>query len=103
MARYAFKMRLRDDSVIPEYARLHEDIGDDVRAAHTRAGFRNYSIFRDGLTLFAYFESDDPEGCFDRIKQEPIMESWWAKTNPLMETEEGHPVFIPIPEVFHME
>jgi L-rhamnose mutarotase len=103
MARHAFKMQLKDESVIAEYERLHEDIGDEVRAAHSRAGFTNYSIYRDGLTLFAYFEALDPEGCFERIEKEPIMEEWWAKTNPLMKTEDEHPLFVPLREVFHMD
>jgi L-rhamnose mutarotase len=103
MKRYAFMMRLNDESVIAEYERLHVDIGDEVRAAHRRAGFTNYSIYRQGLDLFAYFESADPEGCFDRIAREPIMKAWWAKTNPLMQTEGGKPVFMPVKEVFHMD
>jgi len=96
-------MRLKDESVIPEYERLHVDIGDAVRAAHTRAGFRNYSIFRAGLDLFGYYEAEDPAGCLTRIEKEPIMAEWWAKTNPLMLTEGSKPLFKPIPEVFHME
>jgi L-rhamnose mutarotase len=103
MGRYAFMMRLKDESVLDEYERLHVDIGDAVRAAHTRAGFRNYSIFRNGLDLFGYYEADDPAGCLVRIADESIMEEWWAKTNPLMLTENGKPLFKPIPEVFHMD
>lgn len=103
MARYAFLMRLRDQSVIDTYEALHADIGEAVREAHRRAGFGNYSIFRHGLDLFAYFESDDPEGAFERIAQEPVMGEWWAKTNPLMESDGTKPVFTPIREVFHME
>jgi L-rhamnose mutarotase len=103
MARYAFKMQLKDESVVAEYERLHEDIGDEVRAAHSRAGFHNYTIYRDGLTLYAYFESPDPKGAFEKIEKEPIMEAWWAKTNPLMLTEDNKPVFVELPEVFHMD
>ncbi len=103
MKRYAFMMKLKDESVLEEYERLHVDIGDAVRAAHSRAGFTNYSIYRDGLDLFAYFEAEDPEACFVRIEQEPIMEEWWAKTNPLMHTDGGKPLFKPIPEIFHMD
>ncbi len=103
MKRYAFMMRLKDEGVIEEYERLHVDIGDAVRAAHSRAGFTDYSIYRDGLDLFAYFEAEDPEACFARIEREAIMEEWWAKTNPLMRTDGGKPLFRPIPEVFHMD
>lgn len=103
MGRFAFMMRLKDESVIAEYERLHLDIGDAVRAAHTRAGFRNYSIFRAGLDLFGYYEADDPAGCLVRIADESVMAEWWAKTNPLMETDGNKPLFKPIPEVFHMD
>ena len=103
MGRFGFMMRLREESVIPEYERLHEDIGGEVRAAHTRAGFRNYSIFRNGLDLFAYYEADDTPGCLQRIEDEPVMAVWWARTNPLMETDGNKPLFRPIPEVFHMD
>ncbi|HOK09809.1 MAG TPA: L-rhamnose mutarotase [Candidatus Hydrogenedens sp.] len=103
MQRYAFMMKLKNDLVIEEYERLHKDIGQDVIEAHRRAGFHNYSIFRYGLELFAYFESVDPEGCFTRIAQEPIMKVWWSKTNPLMETDGNKPLFTPIKEVFHMD
>ncbi len=103
MGRFGFMMRLKDESVVPEYERLHVDIGDAVRAAHTRAGFRNYSIFRNGLDLFGYYEAEDPPGCLERIAEEPIMGQWWAKTNPLMETDGDKPLFKPVPEVFHMD
>jgi len=103
MERLGFMMRLRDESVIEEYERLHVDIGDAVRAAHTRAGFRNYSIFRSGLDLFGYYEAEDAAGCLVRIADEPIMTAWWAKTNPLMRTDGDKPLFKPVPEVFHMD
>lgn len=101
--RHGFMMRLKDESVVRAYDALHRDIGAEVRAAHSRAGFRNYTIFRRGLDLFAYFEADDPPGCFERIAHEPVMTEWWAKTNPLMATEEGKPLFIHLDEVFHMD
>jgi L-rhamnose mutarotase len=103
MGRFAFTLKLKDESVIPEYERLHIDIGDAVREAHSRAGYRNYSIFRSGLTLLGYYEADDPAGCLVRIESEPAMVDWWAKTNPLMGSENGKPSFRPIPEVFHMD
>ncbi len=103
MGRFAFMMRLKDVSVVAAYEQLHVDIGDEVRAAHQRAGFRNYSIFRRELDLFGYYEADDPAGCLERIALEPIMKEWWAKTNPLMHTEGEKPLFMPIAEVFHMD
>lgn len=104
--RVGFKMQLKDESVIAEYERLHEDIGDEVRAAHTRAGMSNYSIFRDGLTLFARLECDDFDAAIKHMEEnEPIMEEWWAKTNPLMQTDEtgNKPLFVQLREVFYMD
>lgn len=101
MQRYAFRMRLRDETVIEAYEKLHEDIGSEVRAAHTRAGYTNYSIFRDGLDLFAYYEADDPEGCAERVAQEPVMPEFWKMTHPMMKP--GQPFCIPMLEVFHMD
>ncbi|MCX8064884.1 MAG: L-rhamnose mutarotase [Candidatus Hydrogenedentes bacterium] len=103
MKRFAFAMKLKGEEVIPEYEKLHKEVGKDVIDAHKRSGFNNYSIYRMGLTLFAYFESEEPEKCFEKLSTEPIMKDWWAKTNPLMETEENKPLFIPLPEVFHMD
>jgi L-rhamnose mutarotase len=94
-------MRLRDENVIEAYEKLHEDIGDEVRAAHTRAGYRNYSIYRDGLDLFAYYESDDPEACNEKIKNEPIMPEFWKQTHPMMKP--GQALWFPMAEVFHMD
>ncbi|MBN1903301.1 L-rhamnose mutarotase, partial [Candidatus Sumerlaeota bacterium] len=103
MPRYGFLMRLKNESVIPEYEEIHKDVWVEVIEAHRRSGFRNYSIFRHGLDLFACFDSENPEDCFQKVAQEPIMKKWWAITNQLMETKDNKPLFIPIQEIFFME
>lgn len=104
MRRMGFVMHLKDESVIPEYERLHREIDREVVKAHSRAGFRNYSIFRDGLTLFAYFESEDPLEAMRRLAQEPVMETWWALTGPLMAVDDGgKPRQTLLQETFYME
>ena len=103
MARFGFKMRLRGEEVIEEYERLHRAVDAEVLEAHTRSGISNYSIHRDGLDLFAYLESDDPEASIAKLKGEPIMETWFAKTNPLMAVDEKNtPQMTPLPEIFYM-
>jgi L-rhamnose mutarotase len=42
-----------------EYKKRHDEIWPDLVAEIRVAGIRNYSIFRHGLTLFGYFETDD--------------------------------------------
>lgn len=104
MRRVGFVMQLKDESVIDEYVALHQTIDAEVLAAHSRAGIRNYSIYRHGLTLFAYFEADDPEQSMERLAKEPIMEQWWAKTGPLMVVnEQGRPQVTILEEAFYME
>lgn len=104
MARYGFLMRLRGEDVVDEYERLHDAVDPDVLAAHSRSGICNYSIFRNGLDLFGYFEADDPQGAIERLSREPIMESWWAKTNPLMAVDENNmPRITPLPNIFFMQ
>lgn len=105
MPRVGFKMQLKDESVVPEYEKLHEEIGTDVLAAHTRAGMHNYSIFRDGLTLFARLEVEDFDAAIRHLETEPIMKVWWAKTNPLMQTDATgtKPLFVILKEVFYMD
>ena len=104
MERFGFQMYLTDESVIPEYERLHQPVADDVLEAHREAGIRNYTIFRDGLRLIAYFEAEDPKAALDRLADSPVMPGWWEKTGALMETDaQGRPKMDPLPEVFHME
>lgn len=104
MRRVGFLMQLKDESVVDEYLKLHRVIDADVLAAHSRAGIRNYSIFRDGLTLFATFEARDPQEAMDRLAREPVMQHWWSKTGPLMVVnEEGRPMVTMLEEAFFME
>ena len=37
-----------------------------------KAGIRNYSIFRHGLTLFGYFETDDLDATIAALKDDPV-------------------------------
>jgi L-rhamnose mutarotase len=41
--------------------RRHQEIWPAMVEALRSAGISNYSIFRHGLTLFGYFETDDIE------------------------------------------
>ena len=103
MARFGFKMQLRSEDVIEEYERLHRAVDADVLEAHTRSGISNYSIFRSGLDLFARLEADDPHASIAKLKSEPVMEGWFAKTNPLMAVDENNtPKMTELPEIFYM-
>ena len=40
------------------------------------AGVRNYNIFRYGLTLFGYFETDDLKKSIEHITKSEINTKW---------------------------
>ena len=67
-----------------------------------RDGIRNYSIFRHGLTLFAYYEHDGPSprgGPRDEIRRR-----WHEWMAPHMETEADlRPAVEEVEEVFHLD
>jgi L-rhamnose mutarotase len=51
------------------------------------AGVRNYSIFRHGLTLFGYFETDDLEQTIDYLSRSEVNQRWGEWMAPVMKME----------------
>src|SRR5436189_3792350 len=58
MANYAWVLEVRP-GYEEEYKKRHDEIWPEMIASLRAAGIRNYNIFRHGLTLFGYFETDD--------------------------------------------
>ncbi len=102
MARVGFKMQLKAGHEA-EYKRRHDEVWPDLQQLLQETGIRNYSIFRDGLTLFAYLEIDDPARLGPLPEQE-LMKRWWQYMEPLMECNpDASPVVVPLEEAFHMD
>ena len=84
------------------YKQKHDEIWPEMLALMARDGVRNFSIYRHGLTLFAYQERDapgDPNGTID-----PIVWKWWEMMAPYMETNpDFSPVQEPLEEMFHAD
>lgn len=84
------------------YKQKHDEIWPEMLALMKRDGVRNFSIYRHGLTLFAYQERDtpaDPNGTID-----PIVWKWWEMMAPHMETNpDFSPVQEPVEEMFHAD
>ncbi len=59
MARVAFVMEL-EPGVEAIYKQKHDEIWPEMVETLHAFGIHNYSIYRHGLTLFAYLEADDP-------------------------------------------
>lgn len=86
MRRYGQVIGLKPDAV-EEYERLHAAVWPEVLAMIHTCNMRNYSIFRHGLTLFAYFEYVGEDFAADMAKMaaDPKTQEWWKFTDPLQE------------------
>lgn len=100
MTRVAFKMRLRPGAA-EAYEKAHDEVWPEVLELIRQSGIRNYSIFRQDLDLFAYFEVEgDPPSLGG---EHPVVARWWEALEPLMECEpDGSPRTWPLDEVFHV-
>jgi L-rhamnose mutarotase len=73
--RTAFVLRVRPDK-IEEYISAHRDVWPEMLDALRGAGIRNYTIFRDGATMFGYFEADDLAAAGDYLAKQDVSTRW---------------------------
>lgn len=91
-----------------EYERYHAAVWPEVLERLTASNIRNYSIFRFGELLFAYYEyvGDDEAADMAAIAADPATQRWWAVQEPLQrpldERAEGE-WWMEIPEIFHVD
>jgi L-rhamnose mutarotase len=84
-----------------EYKRRHDAIWPELREAIVASGVTSFSIYRHGLTLFAYQERDPAVTSPD--EPAPVFWRWWREMAPLMETHvDARPVQTPMEEVFNL-
>ena len=93
---------------IDDYERLHAQPWPDVLATLRNANIRNYSIFRYGDLLFAYFEyvGHDYAADIQKIAADPVTQEWWKLTDAMQEPIAGRAPgewWLSIPEVFHAD
>jgi L-rhamnose mutarotase len=103
--RIAFIIRLKPGVDPVEYKRRHDEIWPEMLGALRAAGLRNYSIFRDGLTLFAYVEVDDHERAQSILASDATNARWQAYMADMIDhdidPETGGLRLLP--EMFHMD
>jgi L-rhamnose mutarotase len=84
------------------YKQKHDEIWPEMLDQMKRQGIRNYSIYRYGLTLFAYLERDRPPSSDEAPG--PVTRRWWKMMEPYMECNaDGSPVCEPVAEMFHAD
>lgn len=107
MKRVAAVIGLKPE-VREEYERIHAAVWPEVLAQIKRSNIRNYSIYRHGDLLFAYYEyvGTDFAGDMAKMAQDAKTQEWWKITdpmqNPLPDRAEGDWWKV-LPEVFHTD
>ena len=97
--RRAWTMKLKPGAA-EQYRALHDAIWPDMLERMRTGRVRSFSIYRHGLTLFAYQEVADGE--LAGLKPDDTMRRWWRSLEPLMECQpDGQPLRQYLDEVFH--
>lgn len=104
MAGYAWVLGVRP-GYEDEYKKRHDEIWPEMLETLKAAGISNYSIFRHGLTLFGYFETDDLEATKAALAQSPVDRKWSEYMGPIMKIEVDPQTNYPylLPRQFHMD
>jgi L-rhamnose mutarotase len=104
MQRIAFLMHLRPGTE-EEYQRRHEQVWPEMVAELQTAGCHNYSIFRDGLQLFAYLEVDDLDRYRAYLAESAVAARWEEHMSDILIREVNPATSFPplLPEAFHLD
>ncbi|HLX99577.1 MAG TPA: L-rhamnose mutarotase [Roseiarcus sp.] len=88
-----------------EYKKRHDEVWPEMLDALKKAGIRNYTIFRHGLTLIGYFETDDLEKTVAALARDPVNARWSQTMGPLMKIEIDQRTGFPflLPKQWHMD
>ena len=99
MSHYAWVLEVRP-GYDEEYKKRHDELWPEMKKMIREAGLRNYNIFRHGLTLFGYFETDDLKKSIDYMGKSEIGKKWGEYMSPIMkveiDTNIGFPFLLPL-------
>ncbi|MCJ8323396.1 MAG: L-rhamnose mutarotase [Rhizobiales bacterium] len=104
MKNYAWVLEVRT-GYEDEYKKRHDEIWPEMVEEITASGIRNYSIFRHGLTLIGYFETDDLKKTIAYLAQSDANRRWGEYMGPLMKIEVDESIGFPylLPLQWHMD
>src|SRR3972149_2879338 len=104
MGQYAWVLEVRP-GYEEEYRKRHDEIWPELLAPLKKAGILTYSIFRHGLTLLGYFETDDLQKTIAQLAKDSVNARWGQSMTPLMKIEvdqrTGFPFLLPLQ--WHMD
>jgi L-rhamnose mutarotase len=76
MERVCFTFEIYEDKVA-EYEKRHDEIWPELVEAINASGFKNYSIFRRGLTAIGYMECvPDKKTAFAKLSSYDVNAKW---------------------------
>lgn len=75
MERYGIFFKLQEGKA-EGYEKAHAEIWPEMTEALTLAGMRNYSIWREGDMLFAYYETRSLERTSEILSQCEVYQRW---------------------------
>jgi L-rhamnose mutarotase len=104
MAHYAWVLEVRP-GYEEEYKKRHDEIWPEMLDALKEAGVSNYSIFRHGLILFGYFETDDIEKTQEYLAESETNRRWSEWMDPIMKVDIDPSTDFPylLPLQWHMD
>ena len=86
MPGYAWVLEVRP-GYEDEYKKRHDEIWPEMLDALKQAGIRNYNIFRHGLTLFGYFETDNLQATKASLRANEVDRRWGEWMAPIMKID----------------
>ena len=86
MASYAWNLKVRP-GYEDEYKKRHDEIWPEMTETLKRSGIRNYHIFKFGLELFGYFETDDLDATIAYLKEDPVNARGGKWMAPIMQID----------------
>jgi L-rhamnose mutarotase len=106
MQRIGFLLKVKSDR-IAEYKAHHEQVWPEMRAALTRHGWHNYTLFLrpDGL-LFGYVEvAESFAASLAGMASEEVNARWQTLMAPFFEGAGAHAdqMMVELEEVFHLD
>lgn len=97
--RRAWTMKLKPGCA-EKYQAMHDAIWPEMLQRMEAGGVLTFSIYRDGLTLFAYQETK--AGDRPGLEPDAVTRRWWQAVEPLMECQpDSQPLRHWLDEVFH--
>ena len=104
MQRVAFLMRIKPGTEA-EYRHRHQQVWPEMLSELRAAGCQNYSIFLQGLQLFAYFEVVDLTRFRAYLAASSVSDRWETYMSDILEREVDPTTSFPflLEEVFHLD